>query len=124
MTIRTTMRRTIRLAIGAAAVLALIPPAAQARPALMGGGAPVPQQGRHAPILTSPAGHVWLAHENGSVTVAKGLPATRQALIHKADSGDFAWGAAAIGAGSALAAGVLGAAAVATVRRRRVPLST
>jgi hypothetical protein len=128
MTTRTTMTRTIRLAIGAAAVLALIPPAAQARPALIGGAGPVVQKAQHVATPASPAGNVALAHQNGTLTVPMGrggeLSATRQVSIGKVDSGGFAWGAAAIGAGSVLAIGAIGAVGLATLRRRNVPLST
>jgi hypothetical protein len=124
----TTMTRTIRLVVGAAAMLALIAPAAQARPTVSGGGSPVVQRNHHAAVPVSPAGQVWLAHENEGLAAAMGAgggePATPEASPGKVDSGGFAWGAAAIGAGSVLAVGAIGAAALVTFRPRNVTLST
>ena len=110
-------------------MLALIPPAAQARPALIGGAGPVVQKASARGHPASPAGNVALAHQNGTLTVPIGRAAERrprrgEVSIGKVDSGGFAWGAAAIGAGSVLAIGAIGAAGLATLRRRNVPLST
>ena len=84
MTTKTTMTRTIRLAIGTAAVLALMSQAAQARPS----GLPAPTQRTHvtasssilknklelpATVITSsavsPANNVAAAHANDTPTV-------------------------------------------------------
>ena len=129
------MTRTIRVAVGTAAVLALMSQAAQARPIARQGGSAngsssiLVQKGTYMPV--SPANNVAAANAiatpTGAAQAALGqleqqTPPT-QTLTVKAGPGGFDWFAAAIGAGSALVIMLLGAAALTAHGRRRVPLS-
>jgi hypothetical protein len=145
MTTRTTMTRTIRLAIGTAAVLALMSQAAQARPS----GGPGATQRTHIAAssilknklqlpatviktsVVSPANNVAAAHANDNPTVpvppARGQVAQQatptQTGTAKTSATGFDWFAAAVGAASVLALVLIGAAALTKHGRRRVPLS-
>lgn len=145
MTTTTTMTRTIRLAIGTAAALALMSQAAQARPS----GLPAPMEQTHITAsssilknklqlpptviktsVASPASHVALARGADSPTglqLAHGPlvqpTAPTQTVTGKTSAGSFDWVAAAIGAGSVLAMMLIGAAVLTARGRRRVPLS-
>jgi hypothetical protein len=134
MTTKTTMTRTIRLAIGTAAVLALMSQAAQARPLIQpGGSAPesggtLVQKGTYMPV--SPANNVAAAHAintpRGAADTALnqlGQPTPPQTVTVQASADGFNWVAAAIGAGSVLIVVLIGAAALTVHGRRRVALS-
>ncbi len=139
MTTTTTMTRTIRLAIGTAAVLALMSQAAQARPSGVNQRTGLPvgvgqtsrlvQRGTYMPV--SPANNVAAANAidtpTGAAQAALGqleqqTPPTQTVTV-TAGTGGFDWFAAAIGACSALAIMLIGAAALTAHGRRRVPLS-
>jgi hypothetical protein len=128
------MSRTIRLAIGTAAVLALMSQAAQARPIPQQGGSAqespstLVQTGTYMPV--SPANNVAAAHANDTPTIP--VPPARGQVTQltpptQTVSGKTSvdWFAVAIGAGFvlALALVVIGAAALTKHGRRRVPLS-
>ena len=146
MTTKTTMTRTIRLAVGTAAVLALMSQAAQARPS----GLPAPTQRTHvtasssilknklqlpATVINSsavsPANNVAAAHANDRATLLAVPPARGQVsqltpptqTVTGNTSVD--WFAVAIGAGLAFAIilVVIGAAALIEQGRRRDPVS-
>ena len=146
MTTTTSMTRTIRVAIGTAAVLALMSQAAQARPS----GLPTPTGSTHgtagssilknklqlpATVITSsavsPANNVAAAHANDRATVLIVPPAhgqvTQLTPPTQTVTGNTSvdWSAAAIGAGFALSIVliVIGAPALIEHGRRRDPLS-
>jgi hypothetical protein len=122
MTTKTTMTRTIRLAIGTAAALVLMSQAAQARPTGLNQrtGRPITANVRtSAPIPASPANNVAAAHAAlAAEHAADDVPIVPAA---KSASG-FDWNAAAVGAGAVLGVALIGAAALAARGRRRVPL--
>jgi hypothetical protein len=140
MTTKTTMTRTIRLAIGTAAALVLMSQAAQARPNGLNQRTGLPivaavhtgHVGTTASIPVSPANNVAAAHAGDNVPIVPTQPVRAQfwaetpptqtvpAATH---TGGFDWNAAAIGAGAVLAVALIGAAALAARGRRRVPLS-
>ena len=144
MSTTTTMTRTIRVAIGTAAVLALMSQAAQARPS----GLPAPTGRTHVAVSSSilknklrlpataitsvsPANTVAAAHANDRATVLVVPPARGQITqltpptqtVTGKTSVD--WFAVAIGVGFALSIVlvVIGAAALIEHGRRRDPLS-
>jgi hypothetical protein len=135
MTTKTTMTRTIRLAIGTAAVMALMSQAAQARPISQQGGSAqdssstLVQKGTYMPV--SPANNVAAAHPNHNPTVLVVPPARGQVTqltpptqtVTGKTSVD--WFAAAVGTGLAFALVlvVIGASALIEHGRRRDPLS-
>jgi len=138
MTTRTTMTRTIRLAIGTAAVLALMSQAAQARPISQQGGSAsesptrLVQKGTYMPVLpASPDAKVVRALGHASLNVPVGpargqltqLTPPTQTVTAKTSTTGFDWFAAAIGAASVLALVLIGAAALTARGRRHVPLS-
>jgi hypothetical protein len=127
------MTRTIRLAVGTAAVLALMSQAAEARPIPQSPAqlhaSTLVQKGTYMPV--SPANNVAAAHAvdtpRGAAQSALGqleqqTPPTQTVSV-KANAGGFDWFAAAIGACSMLAIMLIGAAALTAYARRRVPLS-
>jgi hypothetical protein len=128
------MTRTIRVAVGTAAVLALMSQAAEARPINPRSPAQLHastlvQKGTYMPV--SPANNVVVAHAvdtpRGAAQSALGqleqqTPPTQTVSV-KASAGGFDWSAAAIGACSMLAIMLIGAAALTAYGRRRVPLS-
>jgi hypothetical protein len=134
MTTTTTIARTIRLAIGTAAVLALMSQAAQARPIIAPhNGVPVHEssstlvrKGTYMPV--SPANNVALVRV-GNPRAASQFPfhQLQQATpptagTTGASAGGFDWAAASIGAGLLVALVFIGAAAL-TGGRRHVPRS-
>lgn len=137
MTTRTTMTRTIRLAIGTTAALVLMTQAAQARPNGLNQRTGLPIVAS-ASIPASPANNVAAAHAGDNVGAAHAadnvpiVPARAQfwaetpptqTVPAATDTGGFDWNAAAIGAGVVLAVALFGTAALAARGRRRVPLS-
>jgi hypothetical protein len=142
----TNMTRTIRLAIGTVAVLALMSQSAQARPS----GLPAPMGSTHitasssilrnklhlpATVIkssaVSPANNVAAAHANDGATMLVVPPARGQVTqltppTHAVTGNTSVdWSAAAIGTGLAFALVliVIGAATLIEHERRRVPLS-
>jgi hypothetical protein len=140
MTTKTTMTRTIRLAIGTTAALVLMTQAAQARPNGLNQRTGLPIVAA-ASIPVSPANNVAAAHAGDNVGAAHAAanapivtaPPVRaqfwaetpptQTVPAATDTGGFDWNAAAIGAGVVLAVALIGAAALTARGRRRVPLS-
>jgi hypothetical protein len=120
------MTRMIRLAVAATAALVLMTQTAQAMPGPL--GAPNPAYAG-APPLTGGGAVYPRGGADGSIPDSYALQVARGALHHRTqvavitEAGGFDWGAAAIGAGSTLAAGLIGAGAVIAYTRRRVPLS-
>jgi hypothetical protein len=120
------MTRMIRLAVAAAAALVLMTQAAQAMPGPL--GAPNPAYAG-APPLTGGGAVYPRGGADGSIPDTYALQVGRRALHHRtqvalvAATSGFDWAAAAIGAGSTLAAGLIGAGVVIAFTRRRVPLS-
>jgi hypothetical protein len=149
MTTKTTMTRTIRLAIGTAAALVMMSQAAQARPNGLNqrtgqpivAGVHTSHVGTSASVPASPANNVAAAHAAanlGAAHAAANAPVVRVQPVRAqfwaetpptqtgpaaTDSGGFDWNAAAIGAGAVLAVALVGAAGLAARGRRRVPLS-
>lgn len=137
MTTKTTMTRTIRLAIGTAAVMALMSQAAQARPISQQGGSAsesptrLAQKGTYMPVLpASPDAKVVRALGHASLNVPVGpargqvtqLTPPTQTVTGKTS---VDWFAAAIGTGVAFALVliVIGASALIEHARRRDPIS-
>lgn len=133
----TTMTRTMRLAIGTAAMLALMSQAAQARPSGYAGSyrpsapsAPVvslaPDRADHigvAPNVTPTALAPDRVDKIGTGQARTPFVPPTTTTVVRSTGGAFDWLAAAIGAGSALALALIGSAAVVARGRRRVPLS-
>jgi hypothetical protein len=120
------MTRTIRLAVGTAAVLAMMSQSAQAQhPTNVRGGTGVTspstlvRKGTYMPV--SPANNVAAAR--GGHPVELQTPALAVAAKTSTSPSGFDWAAAGIGAGSVLAVALIGAGAVAAFGRRRTPLS-
>jgi len=128
----TSMTRTIRLAIGTAAMLALMSSAAQARPLTFTSSTAAPSS---AVVQLSPdrADHIGAAPAVTPTRLAPDRvdkigtdqqptpPVTR--VIVRTTNGGFDWISAAIGAGSALALVLIASAALVARGRRREPLS-
>lgn len=122
MTTKATMTRTIRLAIGTAAVLALMAQAAQAKPiAEFPQGVPAHEstttlvrKGTYMPV--SPANNVAAAH-------AANPDNRRAAVTATANAGSTNWAAVSIGAGILVALALICAAAL-PGKRRRIARST
>jgi hypothetical protein len=135
MTTKTTMTRTIRLAIGTAAVLALMAQAAQAKPIEPIGStheSPTTLVGKGTYMPVSPANNVAAAHAidtpRGAAQAALGQSSgsltSPTSVTVTASADGFDWAAAFIGASLMLAPLVLiGAVALTARGRRRVPLS-
>lgn len=129
MTPKTTMTRTIRLAIGTAAALVLMTQAAQARPSGINQRTGLPIVGSiHHPhmyvqIPVSPANNVAAAHAGDTNSSRFGSETPAQTVRLATSTGGFDWYAATIGAGTVLAVALIGAAALTARGRRRVPLS-
>jgi hypothetical protein len=142
MTTKTTMTRTIRLAIGTAVALVLMTQAAQARPSGLNQRTGLPIVANvHTPatIPASPANNVAAAHAAvaaehaaANVPIVPVQPAREQfwaetpptqTVPAATNSGGFDWNAAGLGAGAVLAVALIGAAALAARGRRRIPLS-
>lgn len=132
----TTMTRTIRLAIGTAAMLALMSQAAQARPAgYVGSYRP---SAASAPVVSLPpdrADHIGAANITptplapdrvdriGTDRVRTPFIPPTTPVVVRSTRGGFDWVSAAIGAGSALALVLIASAAMVARGRRRVALS-
>ncbi len=140
MTTKTTMTRTIRLAIGTAAALVLMSQAAQARPTGVNQRTGLPivanvhvtHVGPSAAIPVSPANNVAAAHAADNPPTGPAQPVRArfwaetpptQTVPAATNNGGFDWNAAALGAGAVFAVALIGAAAVAARGRRRVALS-
>ena len=133
MTTKMIMTRTIRLALGTAAVLALMAQAAQAKPIEpIGSTTESPStlvlKGTYMPV--SPANNVAAAHAadtpRGAAQTALGQleqPAPPTSVTVTASADGFDWAAASIGASLMLAPLVLIGAAATARGRRRVPSS-
>ena len=127
----TSMTRTIRLAIGTAAMLALMSSAAQARPlTFTNSSAPTtpvvalsPDRADHIGALT-PVTPTPLAPDRVDKigTDQQPTPPVTRVIVRTTDGG-FDWLDAAIGAGSALALVLIASAALVARGRRREPLS-
>jgi hypothetical protein len=135
MTTTRTMTRAFRLAIGTAAVLALMSqaalagrPSAQQRGSMNGASSMLVRKGTYMPV--SPANNVAAAHtidtRRGAAQIALGRldRPTPVTTVTVAASGDgFDWAAASTGAGLVIALVLIGAAALSTRGRRGVPRS-
>jgi hypothetical protein len=129
MTIKTTMTRTIRLALGTAAVLALMSQAAQAKPIVVfptqAPSSSTAYQGTYRPTSQSVTPSPDRADRIGSSRAYVGQP-VKVSVGHTSvptSSGGFDWLAATIGAGSTLAIVLIAGAGLAARGRRGVPLS-
>jgi hypothetical protein len=114
MTTKKTMTRTIRLAIAAAAILALTAQAAQAKPLEPIAAAPHVSAAQPAPA--SPAGHVAFWRDRDARIAA-------QTATAQTSGTGFDWVAATVGAGATLVVVLIAGAGIAARGRRRVPLS-
>lgn len=130
MTIKTTMTRTIRLALGTAAVLALMSQAAQAKPIVVFPTQAAPAsstayQGTYRPNYQNVTPSPDRADRIGSSRAYLGQP-VKVSVGHTSlptSSGGFDWLAATIGAGSTLAIVLIAGAGLAARGRRGAPLS-
>jgi hypothetical protein len=123
MTTTTTLTRTIRLAIGTAAVLALMSQAAQAKPIMtFQQGVPVHES---APTLVQKGTYMPVSPANNVAAARAALqqPNSRTAATAGSSTSSINWAAASIGAGLVIALVLIGAAALTTRGRRRVPRS-
>ena len=127
----TSMTRTIRLAIGTAALLALMSSAAQARPlTLTTSSAPTtpvvqlsPDRADHIGAVASVTPTPLAPDRVDKIgTDQQPTPPVTRVIVRTTDGG-FDWVDAAIGAGSALALVLVASAALVARGRRREPLS-
>lgn len=127
----TSMTRTIRLAIGTAALLALMSSAAQARPlTLTSSSAPTtpvvqlsPDRADHIGAVASVTPTPLAPDRVDKIgTDQQPTPPVTRVIVRTTDGG-FDWVDAAIGAGSALALVLVASAALVARGRRREPLS-
>ena len=114
MTTKKTMTRTIRLAIAAAAMLALTSQTAQAKPIMPFSS--TPQVSATQPVPASPAGHVAFWRDRDARIAA-------QTATAQTSGTGFDWFAATMGAGATLVVVLIAGAGIAAHGRRRVPLS-
>jgi hypothetical protein len=131
MTIKTTMTRTIRLAVGTAAVLALMSQAAQAKPLevfpthTQAAPSSSTYQGTYRPTSQNVTPSPDRADRIGSSQAYLGQP-VKVSVGHTSvptSSGGFDWVAATLGAGSTLAIVLIAGAGLAARGRRGAPLS-
>ncbi len=126
---------TLRLAVGTAAMLALMSSAAQAKPTAYAGTYRPSAVVLHAPAVTlapdradrigvaTPIAPTVIPDRVDKIGTDQGPTPPVTAVVVRTTDGGFDWIDAVIGAASATALMLIGAAALAAHGRRRVPLS-
>jgi PAB1-binding protein PBP1 len=121
-----TFIRTSRIILVAAAALAVAAPAASAKPmpprVAVSSTSPQMYQGAYRPVDTNVAPSPDRGDRIGTINQVTGIHQLPAMSKTTASSSSFDWTAAALGAGSVLSAGLIGAGALGLRGRRRMAL--
>jgi hypothetical protein len=122
-----TTTRSIRAILVAATALAIAAPAASAKPFVVGPAGPSVAssggyQGTYRPVVTNVQAAPDVVDRVGTVDQATGIHPLPVATRVTISSNAFDWTAAAVGAGSVLSLGLIGAGALGLRGRRRMAL--